>query len=179
MAETPTARRWLGRLTFLGLALLIVFAQLLPLNTIPRLWASPDLLLALTLVWVARRPDLLPVPLIALVFLVTDLLFQRPPGLWTALVLILTEIVRARAATLRNVPFPLEWMTVAAGILAVTLANRAVLAIVLTPQAPLGLTLIQTLMTVLVYPLVVGLSHVLFGVSRPAPGEVDALGHRL
>ncbi len=179
MAETPTARRWLGRLTYLAIALALTFAQLLPLETSPRAFAPPDLILAVTLVWVVRRPDFLPVPLIALVFFASDLLFQRPPGLWTALVLILTEIIRARASGLRSVPFGLEWATVAVGIFAITIANRAALAIVMTPQAPLTLSLIQMVMTILVYPVVVGVAYLLLGVHRPAPGAVDGLGHRL
>ncbi len=179
MAETPTARRWLGRATYLAIAIALIFAQLLPLETVPRDWAPPDLILGFTLVWVARRPDFLPIPLIAAVFLTCDLLFQRPPGLWTALALILTEIIRSRASGLRNVPFGLEWATVGVGIFAITLANRAALAIVMTPQAPLMLSLIQMIMTILVYPILVGLSYLVLGVHRPAPGAVDALGHRL
>lgn len=179
MADTPLARRWIGRLTYLLIALALIFLRLLPLDTLPRQWAPPDLLLGVTLAWVTRRPDLMPILLIAAVFLLTDLLFQRPPGLWTGLVLILTEMLRARSNSLRDVPFPLEWLTVGFGIVAITVANRAALAIVMTPQAPLALTAIQMAATIVTYPLVVGVSHYIFGVSRPAPGEVDALGHRL
>jgi rod shape-determining protein MreD len=73
----------------------------------------------------------------------------------------------------------LEWGTVAFGIVAITLANRLVLAIMLTPQAPLTLTLIQMVMTIMIYPVVVLVAQVLFGLTRPAPGQVDSLGHRL
>jgi rod shape-determining protein MreD len=179
MADRPDARRWIGRLTYTLIALVLIFVQLLPLETMPKSWSPPDILLALTLVFAARRPDFVPVLLIAAVFLTTDLLFQRPPGLWTAIVLIFTEMLRSRANRLRNVPFTLEWGTVAFGIAAMTLANRAVLAMLMTPQAPLSLSLIQMAMTVLAYPLVAGVSHFVFSVGRPAPGEVDSLGHRL
>lgn len=179
MADAPSTRLWIGRASFVGVAALIVFAQLLPLGHVPRAWAPPDLLLAFTVAWAARRPDYVPVLLVAAVFLMTDLLFQRPPGLLTALVLILTEMLRMRAAGLRNVPFLLEWATVAVGIVAVTLGYRLVLAVVMVPQAPLALTLIQMMMTIFAYPVVVLISSILFGVSRPAPGAVDALGHRL
>ncbi len=179
MAEPLSHRIWTKRLTFALIATAIVFVQLLPLNTVPHLWAAPDMLLVTTLVWTARRPDFVPVLLIAAVFLVADLLFQRPPGLMTALVVVLTEMLRNRAGSLRNAPFGVEWFTVAMVIGAVTLGNRLVLAAVVTPQAPLGLTLIQMVLTILAYPVVVALAHVVFGVSRPAPGEVNALGQRL
>ncbi len=179
MAETPATQVWIGRATFVTIALALIFLQLLPLDMQPGRWAPPDLLLAATLAWSARRPDYAPFLVVATIFLLTDLLFQRPPGLWAALVLILTEVLRARAIKIRNMPLLLEWGGVAIGIVAITIANRIVLTIVMLPQAPLGLTLIQMLMTIAVYPVVVFVGQYLFGVARPAPGAVDSLGHRL
>ena len=49
-----------------------------------------------------RRPDFLPVLLIGAVVLLEDLILLRPPGLWTALVILATEFVRARAALTRR-----------------------------------------------------------------------------
>jgi len=179
MADAVGSRRWVGRVTYGLIAFGLIFVQLLPLNTMPPGWAPPDLLLVVTMVWVARRPDLVPVLLIAVVFLLTDLLFQRPPGLMTALVLIATEMLRARAAGLRNAPFALEWATVSVMIAGLTLGNRLILAAAMTPQAPLGLTMVQLLMTCLSYPLIAGLAQLIFGIARPAPGEVNTLGQRI
>lgn len=178
MAEPVSARRWLGRVTWLGLVALAMFVALLPLGTESR-WPGPDAILALTLVWVVRRPDYVPAPVVAAVFLLADLLFQRPPGLMAGLVVILTEMLRGRAATLRNMSFPLEWFTASLGIAGVMVANRMVLGLSVTPQAPLSVSLVQTAATCLAYPVVVIAAHVIFGVRRPARGEVDALGHRL
>ena len=179
MADSPAATVWIGRLVYLGLAFLVIFVQLMPLGTAPPGWAAPDLLLAITLAWVARRPEFLPFGIIFFVFLLTDLLFQRPPGLWAALVLILSEMIRARARAMRSAPLLLEWGTVATGIVAITLANRLVLAIAMTPQAPLTLTVIQMAMTIIAYPVVGLMAQFIFGLTRPAPGQVDSLGHRL
>lgn len=179
MAERSTPQLIVSRSVFAALALVIVFLQLLPLDTVPGRWAAPDFLLACTLAWVSRRPDFLPVWIIAAVFLLTDLLFQRPPGLWAALVIILTEVLRTRATRMRNVPLALEWGAVAMGIIAITVANRVILAIVMTPQAPLGLTLIQMIMTILIYPVVIVVAQFVFGVARPAPGQTNSYGQRL
>jgi hypothetical protein len=46
----------------------------------------------------------------------------------------------------------------------------------MTPQAPLGLTLIQLILTIALYPVVAGVAHVALGLRAPAQGEVDALG---
>ncbi|MFQ1702502.1 rod shape-determining protein MreD [Loktanella agnita] len=167
MAETHVARLWMNRSAFVLLAFVLIVTRLVPLDARPDTWAPPDILLAMTLVWVARRPDYLPVYVIAVIFLMADMLFQRPPGLWAALVVLLTEAVRRRAHEFRNMPLVLEWSSIAFGIAAITLANRMVLAIVMTPQAPLGLTLVEMTLTILVYPLAVFVAYTLFGVGRP------------
>ena len=145
----------------------------------PARWIAPDLMLLITLAWVARRPSFAPILAIAAIFFLADLFYQRPPGLWTALVLILSETLRARSKSMRTLPFGLEWATVAGGIVLITAIERFTLSMVLVPQASLGLTLTQLTLTILCYPLVVFASYALFGVSRPAPGEVDELGHRV
>lgn len=180
MAEKlPATRLWLGRASFAGLAAALVFVHLLPIDAGPSAWAPPDVLLAVAICWSARRPDFVPPLLLAAVFLLTDLLFQRPPGLWTALVILASEGMRRRAADLRSAPFTVEWLTAALAIVAVTLGYRLILAVTVTPQAPLALTMIQMTATVAVYPVVGLLSYLVFGIRRPSPGEVDSLGHRL
>lgn len=179
MADDIDAKVWVGRSLFAATLMVIFFTQLLPLDMLPRAWPWPDFLLLVTLVWVARRPDLAPMIVIAIIFLVADLMLQRPPGLWAALVFILSETIRKRAPAIRNMPISLEWGTVTIGIIAITLINRLVLGLVFIPRDPLGLTLIQLGMTIAFYPLVVLLAHLIFGVSRPAPGQVNSLGHRL
>ena len=170
---------WSGRVTYLVLAFVLIVAPLLPLNTVPRGYATPDILLAVTAAWAARRPDTLPASVVVAVFLLADFLFQRPPGLYTALVLLLTEGLRRRAGRLRKGSFLGEWLAVGTGIAAVGLVNRVVLAVLLTPQAPLGLTLTQLILTIALYPVIAGVAHLALGLRRPAQGEVDALGHRL
>jgi rod shape-determining protein MreD len=170
---------WSGRITYLLLAVVLIVAPLLPLNTVPRAYATPDVLLAATAAWAARRPDTLPALMIVSVFLLTDFLFQRPPGLFTALVLLLTEWLRRRSTRIRKGSFPGEWLTVGTGMAIVVLANHMVLAVMVTTHAPIGLTLIQLLLTIALYPVIAGVAHLALGLRRPAQGEVDALGHRL
>ncbi|MBM1219728.1 rod shape-determining protein MreD [Ponticoccus sp. SC2-23] len=179
MAEPASARNWGGQLSWLAIVILIMFVNLLPLNTLPRSWAGPDLLLVVTLVWIARRPEFVPAPMVAVVFLLADLVFQRPPGLMAALVLILTEMLRARSVSMRQLPLTLEWASIALGIVIISLIERMVLALTLIPQPPFSLSLMEAVSTALVYPIVVLLAYLVFGISRPAPGEVDSLGHRL
>ncbi|MEO1641064.1 MAG: rod shape-determining protein MreD [Pseudomonadota bacterium] len=179
MAERADSRIWGHRFAFLALAFLILAAQLVPLNFRPSGFAGPDVLLAATLVWVIRKPAFLPVLAVAAVYLLADLILLRPPGLWAALVVLLTEVLRRQHRELRNLPLLAEWGTVAVGIVVISVAYRLILALVLAPLPPLGLTIMQAAATIVVYPLVVLVAHYIFGVRRVAPGEVGARGQRL
>ncbi|WP_288940074.1 rod shape-determining protein MreD [uncultured Roseovarius sp.] len=166
------------RILYLVLCLALVFLHLLPLDTLPRGWAGPDLMLAMTFAWVLRRPDYVPPLLIAGVFLLADLLFQRPPGLWAAFVLISSQTLRNREAGLRDLTFAMEWLNVATTLVALTIGYRIVLTIMLVDQVPLGLSLMQLVATLVVYPLVAFASQAVLRVRKIAPGDVDALGGR-
>jgi rod shape-determining protein MreD len=166
------------RMLFGVLCLLLIFLHLLPLQLLPRGWAGPDVMLALTFAWVLRRPDFVPPLLIAGLFLLTDLLFQRPPGLWAALVLLGSQTLRAREPGLRDLTFAVEWVSVATTLVAMTLGYRIILAILMVDQAPLGLSLMQLVLTLMVYPVVALISHTAFGVRKIAPGDIDAFESR-
>ena len=177
MADTRAP--WMMRIAYVMLCVVLLFVQLLPLDTVPKVWAAPELVVAVTFAWVLRRPDQAPAFLIAFVFLLADLLLQRPPGLWATLVLLGSETLRTRAPGLRDLTFPVEWLTVTTTLVAMTLGYRIILSVTVVDQAPLGLSLIQMVMTLLAYPIVVVIIQSLFGVRKLAPGDVDATGHRL
>jgi len=94
------------------------------------------------------------------------------------LVVLATEFLRHRAKSLRDVPLLLEWASVAGVMIAIAIAYRIALALVFAEQAPLGLTLLQLIATILCYPLVILTARFAFGITRPALGEVDTYGHR-
>jgi rod shape-determining protein MreD len=64
-------------------------------------------------------------------------------------------------------------------IVAIAVAYRLALAVTMLPQGPLAPAAVQVAATVLAYPLVVAATRFLFGLRKPATGEVDALGRRL
>lgn len=179
MAESNVSRLWLMRALYVALALLVLFFQLMPVDTLPRIWTGPDVTLALTLAWVLRRPEFVPPFLVATVFLLGDLLLHRPPGLWAALVVVAAEMLRARYIGLRDTTFLAEWAAVASTLVLLTLAYRSVLGVFMVDQAPLGLSLIQLVMTLLAYPIIVVASQTLFGVRKRAPGDLEKLGGRI
>ena len=179
MAEFWRQEHWIFRGLFLALALFLLFIRLLPLGNAPGTFPGPDLLLCLILAWVIRRPDFLPMPLILVVILIEDLILMRPPGLWTAIVVLGTEFLRSRAALTRELNLLVEWMLVSGVMLGMMLAYRLILAIAFVPQPPFGFVVVQVLWSVALYPLVVALSQFTLDLRKPATGEVDNLGRRL
>jgi len=179
MAEVVVTRRLAWRTIFVALALLVAFVRLLPLGDGTGGVPGPDLLVALALAWAIRRPDYVPVLLVAILMLMADFLFMRPPGLWAAITVLGVEFLRSREAGFRDLPFLVEWGMVALLLLAMTLANAIVLLVLMVDQPTLGLTLLQLIVTMLAYPLVVAVTVFALGLRRVAPGEVDDRGHRL
>lgn len=178
MADRLIPRHWIMRLLYLALCVVLIFFLLLPLDILPPSWAGPDLMLALTFAWIVRRPEYVPAVLIALVALSMDLLLQRPPGLWAALVVVGAETLRKRVLTLRDLGFMAEWASVASTMILTTLGYRIVLALLMVDQAPLGLSLMQLISTLMIYPLVALVSQIILGVRKLTPGDVDTIGRR-
>lgn len=179
MNDLSQTRLWLMRAAFLLLTLVILFFHLLPLETTPRRWAGPDLLLCFACAWSLRRPEYVPAIALAVAFLMADLLLQRPPGLWALLALIGCENLKSRGRSLRDSNFAAEWITVGLIMVAVMLAYHLVLGIVLVDLPALTLSLSELGMTLLFYPLIVLITHGLMGVRKAAPGDLDALGQRV
>ncbi len=174
-ALTSTRHVWGYRALFLALCALIIGYKLLPLGLNDQDIPGPDLLLALTLAWLLRQPAVVPVGAIIVVFLLADFLFQRPPGLWTLLVLLVSESLRHRRLTMTEFPFLVEWSAFAGAILTMIVLERVVMWVLMVDLAPLGLSLAHGIVTAAIYPLVVGISKFLFGLRKIGPAEAEAL----
>jgi len=135
-------------------------------------------LIAFAFAWCLRRPDFVPPLILALVMLMGDLLLQRPPGLLAMLLVLGCEYLKNQTAGLREASFLGEWAAVGMVLVGITILNRLVLGIVAVQPAPLGLSLIQMVLTIAVYPVVVLITQSLMGVRKPAPGDAGALGSR-
>jgi rod shape-determining protein MreD len=179
MMDFWRAAHWGYRALFLALALVLLFVRLLPLGGAAGALPGPDLLLCLIMAWVMRRPDYLPLWLIVVVVLAEDLILLRPPGLWTALVVLATEFIRSRAALTRELNFVVEWLLVTGLMVGMLLAYRLVFLLALLPQPPFGYAAVQVLWSALAYPLIVGASRLVLDLRKPATGETDDYGRRL
>lgn len=178
MIDPATARKLARWALYLGVALGLIALRLMPLSGGALQFPGPDLLLAVTLAWVLRRPEQVPLLLVAVAFLAEDILLMRPPGLWAALAVLATEFCRSRESSWRDLPFAVEWALVALVMGAMILANRALMSLTFNAQPPLGQQMLQLLATLAAYPLIVLAARAILGLRRAATGEVDQYGHR-
>ncbi|PID35962.1 MAG: rod shape-determining protein MreD [Rhodobacterales bacterium] len=156
---------------FVLLAVLAIFTRLLPLGDLPGALPPPDFIVLLAYAWVIRRPDFVPATLFVALMLVSDFLFLRPPGVWTAITLLGLEFFRARSGALKEVGFALEMAWVAGVLLIATLTERLLLGLFFVDQGAFLLSLSGYAITVLFYPVVVAASRYGFGLRRLNPGE--------
>lgn len=163
---------------FLGVALVLAVLRLMPITPGRVGWPGPDLLLCLTFAWMLRRPDLLPALVIGCVFLVDDLLFWRPPGLWACLVLLGSEALRRREGRWRDQGFVFEWFGVGLLLGLMVMANRLIMGIFLLPLPAFGQIFLQYLATVAAYPVVVLAARLLFGLRRLTQSELELLRYQ-
>lgn len=172
--DNSALRIWGLRLTYLGLVALILFFQTLPLQTAPRIFAAPDFILLITFVWVVRRPDIIRPFLVVFALLFADFILQRPPGLWTLIVLIATTVLRSRASELLENVFPVEWITAAVLMVFSAAAYQIALLITFLPTDNLLIVTLQIAPTIVLYPVITFLSRKLFGVARMTRAEFEA-----
>lgn len=166
---------WSYRILFVALCLVVISFKMLPLGLDEYGLPGPDLLLALTLAWLLRQPAVVPLGAILVVFLLADFLFQRPPGLWTLLVIVVSESLRRRRLTMTEFPFLVEWSAFAGAVLTMIVLNRLLLWVLMVELPSLGLELAHAIVTAAIYPLVVAVSKFLFGLRKIGPAEAEAL----
>jgi rod shape-determining protein MreD len=171
MIQLPSRSFLTGTMVFLLSAAVLLFLRLLPLKSGIMGWPGPDMILALTLAWVLRRPDQLSAPVIVLAILVEDVLLMRPLGLWTVFVLMGTEAARVREHRWRDQPFMVEWLRVTILIGLMMLGYRLVQILFMLSVPALGQVILQYLATVLVYPFVIFAARWLIGLRRAGHGE--------
>ncbi|WP_170475108.1 rod shape-determining protein MreD [Ruegeria arenilitoris] len=176
--DNAASKLWLKRCLYVLLSFLVLFLHLLPLDTKPDRWPFPDILIVLTYAWLLRRPEYVPMISIAAIMLLADLLLQRPPGLMAALVVLGAAYLRSAAPGFRDAGFAAEWTSVAAVITVIFVANGLILGILSVQQAGMGSIAIQAIVTISIYPAIVLLSQVAFGVTRASVTDNTTAGAR-
>ncbi|MCP5087316.1 MAG: hypothetical protein GY952_11000 [Rhodobacteraceae bacterium] len=179
MNETTTFQLFLRRAVYLSLAFIFVSGTLIPFDLTAGSLPGPDILYCLTMIYVIRRPEFIPIWAIFLVFFLREILSMEPLGLWSMLVLVGTEIVRANIQAFREYFFLLEWLWVVAIFAIIQIINQVVLSVSLSITPNILSQLYLLVFTAVAYPATVAVIRFAFGINRPLPGELDAWGNRL
>lgn len=159
------------QLLYISLGLAIIFYRLLPLQTTPVHWVGPDLLVAATCVYAIRRPAYVPMISVAVLFLFADLMLHHPPGLLSLFMVLSCEWLKRQSHHLRVATFSVEWVAVAFVIAVQVIGSHIILTLSMATKPPVGLTAMQAVGTVLLYPILTSLSHHIFGVHKAPTGE--------
>jgi rod shape-determining protein MreD len=150
----------------------ILAFNMLPLGLHEFGMPGPDILIALTFAWLLRQPNVVPVTSIIIVFLLADFLLQRPPGLWTILMIIVSENLRRYRLSVTVMPFLIEWVSFGVAVMTMLLLNRFVLWILAVDLDSLGLTLLHGIATIMLYPIVVLVSRFVLGLRKMTVSEI-------
>ena len=153
MMQEPPLRILRLQLTYLAIVALVVLLQTLPLQSLPYPFAPTDVPLAITLAWIMRRPDVMSPILITLAFLFADAILQRPPGLWTLIVLCASIFLRMRTRGRKEVQFLYEWFIISLVIAVSFLVQYFALMFTFLPVPDLQPYLVQVLLSILIYPI--------------------------
>jgi rod shape-determining protein MreD len=156
----------------------ILFVRLIPLDLMPGQIAPPDILFALLVGLLVRRPRAVPMVLVVGLFLLNDILLQKPLGLWTLVVFAISELVRSSRNEVREMLFLSEWVWFAGLYGAASAAHLALRIVLFIPRDPLTLVLPMIIFTIAVYPLVVLFLNLVFGVQKPVRRDFAGMSAR-
>ncbi|KAB7613819.1 hypothetical protein F9L33_10655 [Amylibacter sp. SFDW26] len=179
MNDTKLNLNWLRQVVLVLFAFLIIFYQLIPFSLIPGELPAPDIMFCVVCIFIIRRPEIVPFWLIGLIYFAFDIFQSKPFGVWTACILIVTEVLRANRDAFRENLFPFEWITISMVFVLALCANQTFLAMSIVETPPLFILLWELIFTVIAYPIVLFIITYILRVRKPALGEFDIKGQKI
>ena len=135
------------------IGLLIIFFQILPLQTIPQTWSGPNVLLVFFAAIVSKRPEFTSSFLIASIFLIEDFFLMRPPGLLSALTVLGFYFLKRKFQNQEVNSFIFSWASVTTCLTIILLLYYFISVILFIPSAGFKLTLMELIVTLALYPI--------------------------
>ena len=141
------------QILYFCIGLLIIFFQILPLQTTPQNWSGPNVLLVFFAAIVTKRPEFTSSFLIALIFLIEDFFLMRPPGLMPALIVISFFILKRKIQNQEENSLIFIWVNVATYLTLVLLSYYMISVLLFLPSAGFSLTLMEIIVSLALYPI--------------------------
>ena len=141
------------QIIYFCIGLLIIFFQILPLQTTPQTWSGPNVLLVFFAAIVTKRPEFTSSFLIAFIFLIEDFFLMRPPGLMSSLTVLGFYFLKRKFQHQEESPVLFGWGSVATCLILILLLFYFISVLLFIPSAGFRLTLMEIIVTLALYPL--------------------------
>lgn len=142
-------------LVYLVLSIFIILWQLLPSSDPMIMWPYPNLLLLMSIGWAIYSEEGIPLGLTIFVFLLCDLILEKPMGASALMAVIIIEWLRWRARDMREMPFLLTWLIVAGAIIFMVSGQLLILLLLMGEVTFFPIMARQTAVDLAVYPVFV------------------------
>lgn len=162
---------WIRRLTVSVLLLICATGLPMPRPLMTDFLPQPNLAYCIVAAWIVRRPECVPLSIVAITALLEETLLLTPPGLWSAAMVLSALFLRDSGAMIKRTTFVLEWGLVSITFLVASVVCALLKLALFIPSASLQLMSLDVMATVAAYPLVVLVSNQLFGVRHMTATE--------
>jgi rod shape-determining protein MreD len=146
-------KNFIHQILYFCIGLLIIFFQILPLQTTPQSWSGPNVLLVFFAAIVIKRPEFTSSLLIAVVFLIEDFFLMRPPGLMSSLTVLGLYILKRKFQNQEDTSLVFVWGNVAICLTLILLICYFVSKLLFIPSADLRLTIMEITVTLAIFPI--------------------------
>ena len=140
------------QLVYFCIGLLIIFFQILPLQTVPQTWSGPNVLLVFFAAIVTKRPEFTSSFLVASIFLIEDFFLMRPPGLMSSLTVLGFYFLKRKFQYQEGNSLIFGWGSVSTCLTIILLLYYFISVLLFIPSAGFRLTLIELIVTLALYP---------------------------
>jgi len=148
-----SAKSIFHQILYFCVGLLIIFFQILPLQTTPQSWSGPNILLVFFAALVIKKPEFTSSFLIAIIFLIEDFFLMRPPGLMSSLTVLGLFILKRRFENQEESSVVVIWSNVAICLTSVLLFCYFISVLLFIPSTGFRLILMEITATLAIYPI--------------------------
>ncbi len=140
------------QVVYFCIGLLIIFFQILPLQTTPQAWSGPNVLLVFFAAIVTKRPEFTSSFLVASIFLIEDFFLMRPPGLMSSLTVLGFYFLKRKFQHQEGNSLLSRWGGVTTCLTIILLLYYFISILLFIPSAGFRLTLMELIVTLALYP---------------------------
>ena len=140
------------QVVYFCIGLLIIFFQILPLQTTPQTWSGPNVLLVFFASIVTKRPEFTSSFLVASIFLIEDFFLMRPPGLMSSLTVLGFYFLKRKLQNQEGNSLIFGWGSVATCLTIILLLYYIISILLFIPTTGFRLTLMELILTLALYP---------------------------